>query len=424
MSFSFKITRPRARLEAELASSSSFSRMFSLIGHESSLSNARWWDRTVLATDDQWLRLQGRHRTNPADTWKMIFEDRARPALPLPVLALADFVAHSETLADPELRWLFNWVAWALDDLLYIAPAPLPQASGLIVPSETLDVAVQTMIDVLMKEQSPIPWPDTDGAQLQTLAHLGQHLWSFPPDLVRQLVDTTVLIDEKDVPSILDMEDEHDIEAKKHRLSGPALLAQLSGWYCWRKGIPRVRGLTIRSSTLYFLLTLRQAVILSHPDAPSIDDADLGRLCDGMIGISSQRSFPKLFEDYEDISMASVSRASSHAHILKYSQEAMAGTYTPTGLWDIAPTPRFPLFETLDLRVIRLISTPEGFWVRLLPQDGAWGCVLWWTPQIEPSVPLAFALGTTRDHGLVWSLHEALWTLWRDLRIDGAPRTI
>lgn len=112
MSFSIKITRPRARLEATLASDSSFSRMFSLIRYESSKSNVRWWDRTIIAMDDQWLRLQGRQGTSPIDTWSIVLEHRTRPALPLPVLALADFVAHSENLADPESWWLLHWVAW------------------------------------------------------------------------------------------------------------------------------------------------------------------------------------------------------------------------------------------------------------------------------------------------------------------------
>lgn len=392
--------------------------------YESTRANVRWWDRTIIATDNQWLRLQGRHGTSPIDTWSIVLEHRTRPALPLPVLALADFVAHSENLADPESWWLLHWVAWALEDLLHILPAPSPQASGTTMPSEALDVGTQKLIDSLLIGQPSISWPTTDRAQLQTLVYLGQHLWSFPPDLVRQLVETTVLLDEEDAQPISDVEAESNMDAKQRRLSGPALLGQLSGWYCWRNLALKVRGVVVHSSAPYFLLTLRQALILSHPDAPSIDDADFYRLCDGMIGISTHRSFLELFEDDEDIDMADAARASAQAHVLKYAQESATGTYTPTGQWDIPLTLRFPLFETLNLGGVQLISTPQGCWVRLLPEDGSWGCLVWWTPQIEPSIPLAFTLGTTRDHGCVWSLHEVLWALWRDLRIDGAPRAV
>lgn len=423
MSFSFKITRPRARLEASFAAASSFSRVFGLIRYESSSSNARWWQRTIFATDGQWLRLQGRQGTNPVDTWHMLLEHRDRPVIPLPILALADFVAHEENLADPKSWWHFHWFAWALENLLNRLPASPYQSGGLTMLPQELDSMVQAIIDALLTGAPTIPWPTTDGTQLQTLVHLGEHVWSFPPALVRQLVDATVLLDERGSETVSDVEDtvSTDDYDKKHILTTPGQLVELSGWYCWRRQVPQVRGLTIRTSALHFPLTVRQAFVLTHPDAPSIEDADLAVLCDGIIGNSSQRSFIELFEDDETINMSDMPGATHRAGVLASSQEAGTGTHTPIGHWDIPPSLCSPLFATLSLRAVRLLSTTQGFWVRLIPNDGEWGVILWWTPQLDPSLSFAFALGTERNHEFVWSFHEVLWGLWRDIRLSGAP---
>lgn len=47
-----------------------------------------WWQRTITATDAQWLRLSGRDGSSPHDTWSKLLDYRERSVIPLPTLVL------------------------------------------------------------------------------------------------------------------------------------------------------------------------------------------------------------------------------------------------------------------------------------------------------------------------------------------------
>lgn len=414
----FKITHPRARLEAELVVAPSFSPGFALVRYELGQVNARWWQRTIEATDNQWLRLSGRDGTNPANTWSKILNEDKRPVLPLPMLVLADFVAYATNPMQPEAWWLFNWAAWALDHLLRLNPLPPSTKGGMTVVPTALETMTHALIEAMLDGDAVLPWPTTDGAQLQTLIRLGELVWSFPPDLVRRLVAAFVALSEQETE---DTDDLRNGQANS-LLVCPGQLVQLSALHCWRTGVPRVRQLSIHMSTTGFPALLQQALIVTHPDAPSIEDVDLARLCDGTIGHASDPPSP-IQSHYNDvIDLSDFSPDASRIRIAAYTQEvATRTTSLPIGQWDVASTAHFPLFRAFDLRAVRVFTLPDGCWVRLLPHRDRWGKVLWWIPQVEPPACLAFGLGTGREDVLVWAVHETMWMLWRDIQVSGIP---
>lgn len=413
----YKITRPRARLEAQLVVDPTFSPGFTLYRYEQRRTNARWWQRTVTATDDQWLRMSGRDGTTPADTWSVILDDDRRPVLPLPVLVLADFVVSVQNEVQPETWPLFHWVTWAVDDLLGLTPLPQSAVGGLTNVIESIDAMTYALIDAVLDGSSSIPWPTTDGAQIQTLTRLGALVWSFPSDLVRRVVSTLVALNERhDAPRRTPPDQQTDSVR-----FGPGQLLQLSGIHLWRTQIPHIRRLAPRMSTFAFPALLQQALVLNHPDAPLIEDADLAHLCDGTIGYETDP--PALVQpQYNDaVNLPEFSPTRSRARITAYIRESvMEVSPLSSGLREVRANSRFPLFRALELRAVLVFGTPEGCWVRLLPRSGEWGKVLWWVPQIDPPACLAFALGTGCEHALVWAVHETMWMLWHTLQASEA----
>lgn len=171
-----------------------------------------------------------------------------------------------------------------------------------------------------------------------------------------------------------------------------------------------------------FPALFQQALILTHPDTPHIEDTDLGRLCDGAIGQASDPPAPVQSAYHDAVNLPAFAPSEARARIATYAEEA--GTETlgaPVGQWDIPASSRLPLFRACDLRALRVMTCPDGCWVRLLPPGAAWGKLLWWVPQLEPPACLAFALGTGRSHPFAWAVHETMWMLWRDLRSRGVP---
>lgn len=413
-----KITRPRVRIEARLVVDHGFSQGFTLVRYEQCQANARWWQRTVTATDDQWLRLSGRSGTSPANAWSTILGERSRPVLPLPMLVLGDFVAYMEDQVRPETWHFFHWVVWGLDDLLRFSPLPPSRTGEVTDAPESIHTMTHALIDAVLDGSSFIPWPIVDGVQLQTLIYLGELIWSFPASLVRRFVTTMVVLNERN-------------HGHKHLppsqqitspLVGPGQLLQLSGIHLWRTQLPHVRQLSLRMSAFAFPALLQQALILTHPDAPSVQDADLAHLCNGTIGYESDPPAPVQPRYNDAVNLPEFSPILARARIAAAARElAIEAATIPVGQWDIPTSSRFPLFRAIDLRAIRILATPEGCWVRLLPYSEEWGKVLWWKPQIDPPACLAFALGTGREHALVWAVHETIWMLWRDLRISGTP---
>lgn len=201
-------------------------------------------------------------------------------------------------------------------------------------------------------------------------------------------------------------------------LVGPGQLLQLSGIHLWRTQLPLVRQLSVRMTTFAFPTLLQQALVLTYPDAPSIQDADLAQLTDGTIGYESDPPALVQLPYNAAVNLPDFSPALSRTRITAL---VAAGRTLSVGQRDIPADGRFPLFRACDLRAMRLMVLPEGCWVRLLPHRDAWGKVLWWRPQLEPPVCLAFALGVGREHPLVWAVHETMWMLWREMSDTGAP---
>lgn len=263
----YKITRPRARLEAQLVVDPSFSPGFALVRYEDSRGNARWWQRTIVATDGQWLRLSGRDQTNPADTWSDLLNDHHRRTLPLPLLVLTDFIAHAENHAQSQSQWLFYWVAWALDDLLRLSPLPPSRMGGTSTMPELIDNMAHRVMEALIAGNLLIPWPTTDGAQLQTLIRIGEIVWSFPPALVRQLVNSFVTLNQRDMRDAVDPDDRQDavdLGDQQVEDSFVGQLVQLSGIHWWRAGAPQLRQLPFRMSTMAFPTLIQQALVVRH----------------------------------------------------------------------------------------------------------------------------------------------------------------
>lgn len=416
MTRNYKITNPRARLEAQLVVDPSFSLGFILVRYEHSQVNTRWWQRIIVATDDQWLRLSGRDGTHPHETWSQILNERDRPVIPLPMLILGDFVAYAENQAQPETWWLFHWVVWAIDELLRFSPLSPSTKGGTTISPESLEATTQALVDALLDGNSLIPWPTSDGVQLQTLIRLGELVWSFPPDLVRRLVTAFVALNERDSKLLQNPRGQQ----ADSPFIGPGQLVQMSALYLWRTEVPKVRQMSLHMSTFAFPTLIQQALILTHPDAPPIEDTDLAHLCDGGIGQESDPPSPVHAAYNNAVNHPDFSPIASRARIAIYAQESLLGTLPlPDGQWEVAATSRFPLFTALDLQAVRVIALAQGCWVRLIPRHGGWGKVLWWLPQIEPHLCLAFGLGTEREHALVWAVHETMWMLWHEVRGRG-----
>lgn len=396
MARQFKMTYPRMRLEAQLTGGAAFSPGFALMRYTHDQANMRWWQRTITATDDQWLRLSGRHGADPADTWHQLLNHPDRPVLPLPLLVLTDFAAYAGTQAQPETWWLLHWVAWAIDDLLRFSPLPPSTSGGLTIVPDTLDATINMLVDAVLDGHGSLPWPTADGIQLQVLIRLGELIWSFPPNLVRRLIQSFVSRNDQD-NGLSDVEhaDESQAEDDHRPVVGPGQLVQVSGMHWWRAGAPTIRHLPVHMSRLAFPALAQQALVVMHPDAPMIDDRDLARLCDGSIGYESDSPSPVHTMENDTADLSDFSPAVARRRIARYVQEAAINTTIPTGgQWDIPASSHFPLFRACALRAIRVMALPTGCWVRFLPRDDGWGKVLWWGPQVEPAACLAFALGT------------------------------
>ena len=413
-----KITRPRARLEANIVTGPAFSRGFVLTGYETRRTNGRWWHRIAHGADNQWLRLSGREGTSPEDTWRIILSDRARPLLSLSVLVLADFVAHAADSAEPDAWWLFHWVTWGLEELFQLYPPPVSTTAGLSMSVVEIDAAALGIAESLIDGTNTIAWPASDGDQLQSLAALGAYLWSFPPDLVRRLIQLTIDTPNRSSATARSAVNEIsrvDRNAQQRAFAGPGIFAQLSGVHVWRTDSVSVRGLPIHTSSFYFLKVIQQALVLNDPDAPLIDNTYLARLCDRALLNLSPEPFGDLSQSHDLSLLTRFSRTTSQGQIAEWSRKSSGEAITHPTLLEYTTLPDSSLFAALELRTIRLVSLPEGLWVRLFPEDGSWGRVFWWFPNIEPPDCVPFALGIEREHPLVWVVHEALWMVWRDL---------
>jgi hypothetical protein len=183
-----------------------------------------------------------------------------------------------------------------------------------------------------------------------------------------------------------------------------------------------IRGLSLQSSGVKFRAAWQQILVLMHPDAPLVEDSALEWLCDGMIGCSD---LPPSLE-FAYVGWGSFQPPVSHAEYLgritTLSQEADSGTYSPTGQWEFLVPEDQSVLLALGVARFRLVAVSTGYWIRLFPLHESWGMVLWWCPQVEPSICLPFMLGTAAGSSQVLALHEVFWEFWRDLRVFGSPQ--
>lgn len=108
-------------------------------------------------------------------------------------------------------------------------------------------------------------------------------------------------------------------------------------------------------------------------------------------------------------------------HVRTFHRQAQDGLEVALGQWEWFVADNLPILQVLGFQVVRIVAVPHGLWGRLIPRSGGWGHVVWWTPQIDPSVGLLFPLNIIPTGLATWSLHVALWELWRDLVVTGQP---
>lgn len=379
--------------------------------------NDGWWHRKLVLTENHWLCLSGSLDTPPSEAFWSIVSQSARPHLPLPVLLTALFLSM---VADPDAldqRALYQEVALAVADLL-----PLIQASQSTADKPgSPDVGERSSLVVngILQNASPILWPRRESDQLELLSGVVNHLWRFPPDLVRHLVLTTLDFYDTTQESFHDEKDGSD--ASTSFLTPLGILRRVSALRWWYDLHFTFRDLPIHAELRYAPYIWEQLLLLKHPDAPVISDATFTWLCGGSIGNPYEAPLTEFLTIDQLLTELPISLTCYLAHIKKLSEESTSGIYTSVGQWEYIVDAQLPILQALHIHSMRIVATPQGCWVRLITDPTSWGRVLWWLPEVEPPPSLAFILAAPRTSPEVRIVHTTLWEFWRDLRVLGHP---
>lgn len=390
-----------------------------------------WWYRMLALHPYHWLRLSGAITIEPWDAFQTILANPERSPIPLPSLLVALFLAHSPHPNASEQRQVFQWVAYAVREMLPALHATAHQTGTTEVISDQLDQLGTTIIDALLHEAPSVPWPKSDKAEAQVLIRMAELLWSFPPALTRQIPQAAATYLEQcleiDQQWLDDEDDSLDDDAASSESDDPisitpwSLLGNLSALRFWRKPGPTIRGLSVQAPMREILFTWYQALVIMHPDAPIIDDADLMWLCDETLGLPYDAPFGHVLAACSVIETLNIPSTELQQRIVSLQEEAMQGTYSPGGHWDITIPTTWSEVRTYSVTTMRLVVEPNGFWIRLMPSQWSWGSVLWWRPQSAPPTCWALAFGNDLTSPCLLTLHEALWELWRDFNVYGRP---
>ncbi|HEX6293061.1 MAG TPA: hypothetical protein VFZ66_28015 [Herpetosiphonaceae bacterium] len=362
-----------------------------------------WWGRAVIA-DRRWVvRLSGNGKTSPWQALTAILARPDRPAVPMPALLLALYLALTD---DPRSRSheLSSMLAGVGPIAAYL-PEACARPGWRAIDDATVTRHAYGLLRSMLR-RSDLVWPTSDGDSLRIFLRLSELLWTFDPIVVREI-------------SAFRAADFDQARAVTRMLTGIATLQVL------RSGTPSIRGLPVQMTPGRQGLALAQGLVLCHPSAPTITDAALAWLCDGSLGEPGNHLDPdtqaarlaaaRVPDDLFDHRMAAIAQL-IHA--------GTCGTQNPSGRWELVPPAHLLPLQEMGVAALRIVASPDGFWVRLLPTDGAFGRVFWWTS--EATIPDAWEpllLGGCRS-ALALALHGCLAALWHDLRVKGRERVL
>lgn len=390
-----------------------------------------WWHRTLALHPDHWLRLSGAATIAPWAALQSILAQTDRSPIPLSPLLVALFLSHSAHPNASEQRQLFQWVAYGVREMLPVLPASDHEAGWNTMSANQLDEVATSILNALLQQAATVPWPQRDEVEVRTLVQLADMLWTFPPTLTRQVPEVAtayfqhrLVADQQwleDDDSNTQNEDTSLDDDDPISITRWSLLGHLGAMRFWRTPWPLIRGLSVQAPMHELLFIWYQALVIMHPDAPIIDDADLAWLCDGTLGAPYDAPFGHLLATCAVIETLNIPVTSLYERITALQQDARQGRYLPSGRWELPVPTAWPVLWAYGAATVRLVVNSDGCWVRLIPAQWSWGSVLWWRPHSDSPTCWALAFSDDATSLCLVGLHTALWELWRDLRVDGQP---
>lgn len=382
-----------------------------------------WWQRSAILRDHHLIRFDWRVDVPPLDAFWTLLAAPKQPQLPLPTWLAALFLIQVDDPAPLEHRCMFHWVATAVHSIITRASSRRNDRHRTSIASVTTDRVVSYVVDAILTENPLVPWPERNDEAVRTLIALTEHLWSFPPALVRALVDQTLAERTRDsLPTVMSNDDETWLEKDiPHRLMPLDHFRRLSTLRTWDRSLPTIRGLRLGVSPQSFPFAWEQALIFMHPDAPLISDERLAWLCHHTIGHYHDTLLAESLNLDERVMDVRTTPDMCMNHVRTFHRQAQDGLEVALGQWEWFVAENLPVFQVLGFQVVRIVAVPHGLWVRLIPRSGGWGHVVWWNPQIDLPVGLLFPLNIIPSGLAAWSLHVMLWELWRDLVVTGQP---
>lgn len=379
------------------------------------------WHRSLMMDHEDWIQLRGNPDITAPEAFWNVLGERERPLLPLPAILTAGFLA---LVSDPKMdsqRDLFYLISSGVTDLLNLLPSVSVRADTDPLSVDQLTQFAQSIIAAILHQEIPIPWPIYDADGFRVLLAVATHLWTFPPDLVNSLV--TAQIDAFAAYIATEDADDEDDQLcgldESPQLTTTALLRNISALRSWLTLPLTVRGLPVQMPGSAYDLTWKQALVLNHPDAPSISDADLEWLCEGTIGNEHQRSQIDFVNIDLCVENLPIHYATRVARITVLQAEVSDTVYIPKGRSAFEVSEPMVVLSALRVYAVRLVAGPTGCWIRLISHPDLWGRVLWWKPEVKPPICLPLLFQTTQMSPGVMALHEALWELWHNLCVQG-----
>lgn len=383
-----------------------------------------WWHRTLALHPYHWLRLSGAGIIEPWDALRSILTQPNRPPIAFPPLLVALFLSNSANPAASEQRQVFQWVAYAVREMLPVLPSLGREAGWNEVPPAQLDQLSMAILDALLHQAPAIPWPQSDGVEVQILTQMVDVLWTFPTTLTRQVSEVAAAYFQQRLEADQQWFEDEDASFEDDdpiTIYRWSLLGNLGAMRFWRAPWPTIRGLSVHAPMHEILFTWYQALIIMHPDAPIIDDVDLAWLCDGMLGAPYDAPFSRLLTACAAIETLNIPVTGLYERIAVVQQEVAQGSYFPGGRWELPVPAGWPVVWSYGAALVRLIVGKDGCWVRLVPAQSSWGCVLWWHPHSDPPISWTLAFSDAVTSLSLMGLHATLWEFWRDLRVYGHP---
>ena len=122
-----------------------------------------WWQRIFVLDPAHWLCLSGSHHTTPADAFRTILMQPDRPPVPLSLLVITMFLAHSTHPDRVEQQQALAWVISAFPQVLHRLAVVSPVAGWEDLSGQLLDDFSPLVIDALLDPSSLMRWAFHDG---------------------------------------------------------------------------------------------------------------------------------------------------------------------------------------------------------------------------------------------------------------------